>query len=209
MFKADVRGSLLSAVNLYAKLYSITPQEAFQRLVDAIETQVAVGDSLDFLGKDWGRAAPRASTRAAPAPIVADPKEESATAQASGVIAPIGTFSPSDDLTAEQIAQLDRSEKLSSGFTGVYANGNGFRARVRAPGGVVKYLTTCRSPERAAWERLLFYREHNMPYGVLGETVEWLRSQRPGASDEELLAEAKEMEELRGGSVPEGAPLPE
>lgn len=72
-------------------------------------------------------------------------------------------FGVIDSGSAIDVSLLHRSTKLKSGYAGVYANGNGFRAV--GPGG--KYIVTAPSVEEAAWRRRLFYVENGLPYGEL------------------------------------------
>lgn len=69
---------------------------------------------------------------------------------------------------AIDVSLLHRSTKLKSGFVGVYANGNGFRAV--GPGGV--YLVTVPTAEEAAWRRRNHYIENKLPYGELEIEIE-------------------------------------
>jgi hypothetical protein len=70
------------------------------------------------------------------------------------------------------VAALHRSDKVKSGFTGVYANGNGFRAMAIDP--ITKaacYVGTWPTAERAAEGRRQFFLKHGMPYGRLAERI--------------------------------------
>jgi hypothetical protein len=102
------------------------------------------------------------------------------------------------ELTFEQLALLERSSTLASGFAGVHANGAGWRANVRG-----RSLPTRKTPEHAAWDRYQFIQQSKV--NPIEETMAWLRQEHPNWTEEELRREAEEMESLRGGSLPGGA----
>lgn len=93
-----------------------------------------------------------------------------------------GAISPGE---AINLAKLHRSSKTKAGFTGVYANGKGFRAMARHHG-VEKYIGTFDTAEEAAWKRYLYYQEHNLPYGELEVEIAAWRARGEQGTDEQL-----------------------
>jgi hypothetical protein len=96
---------------------------------------------------------------------------------------------PGIDLT-----KLHRSNRTKAGFVGVYANGAGFRAAGRRG----EYICTAPTAEEAAWRRYLYYKEHNLPYGEMEETIDQLRKQGERGTDAELQEIALETARLSG-----------
>lgn len=78
---------------------------------------------------------------------------------------------------------LHRSDKLKSGYVGVYPNGQGWKAM----GPNNKYLGQFPTAEAAAWKRLLFYQLNKIAYGELAVEIDLWRT-RDGAqgSDYEI-----------------------
>lgn len=124
------------------------------------------------------------------------------------------------ELNAMDLAVLERSERTKSGYTGVYANGKGFRAMVKMAKGPLIALKTHETAEAAAWERYLYCQEKRIPYGELAAEMDQHRSKFdnetklkifainfrrhvisdpiPGVSDEDLaLADQAHAEEQR------------
>lgn len=100
---------------------------------------------------------------------------------------------------APVVAQIDatklhRSEKLKSGFYGVYASGQGFRAM--GPRGT--YLVTCQTALEAAWRRYQHYMEHGLAYGELEVEVERLRREGEQGTDQTLRRIVLETAKLTG-----------
>jgi len=96
------------------------------------------------------------------------------------------------------ISKLHRNSKLKSGFVGVYANGQGFRAMSRDFAGKAIAIGTFKTAEEAAHRRMLYHRQHNLAYGELEAEMEAWRAdtQRYGAtaqmSDEDLIRHIKQ-----------------
>jgi hypothetical protein len=70
--------------------------------------------------------------------------------------------------------KLHRSLKTKSGFVGVYANGQGFRAmgKIRgADGDIQKSIGTFPTAEQAAWARFIHYKKLGLPYGAVEEAL--------------------------------------
>jgi hypothetical protein len=176
--KVELPESVLKVITAYAERFRVNSATAAQRLMDEIGVAFE-GEFPEILGPTWRKVWPSSEPERKPdgKPSVDDGE------------------GPSE----EQIVLLERSPNLASGFAGVYAANGGWRGHARG-----RPLKTRRSPERAAWDRYLFMKENNLPYGndPVGETVAWLRSRNPHATEEELRREAEEMEALRGGSVP-------
>lgn len=91
-------------------------------------------------------------------------------------------------------SKLHRSDRTKSGFHGVYANGQGFRA-VGPRGGPI---VTCKTAEEAAWRRYLHYKEHGLAYGELELAVDDLRKQGEQGSELMLRQIALETAKLTG-----------
>ncbi len=81
---------------------------------------------------------------------------------------------PHDGLPPIDAGRLHRSTRTKSGYVGVYANGQGFRAMARQPGQgrIQASIGTFPTAERAAWARYLFYVKHGLPYGTVEEIVD-------------------------------------
>jgi hypothetical protein len=94
------------------------------------------------------------------------------------------------------ISKLQRGKKSKSGFVGVYANGQGFRAVGRADIGDSTEigLGTYQTAELAAWKRYQHYRLKGIPYGEAADVIQETREMHPqemeGKSDGEVLAYA-------------------
>lgn len=95
---------------------------------------------------------------------------------------------------AIDVSKLHRSERLKSGFYGVYANGQGFRAVGRQH----EYLVTSPTAEEAAWHRYRHYVQHGLPYGELEIEIDRLRREGEAGSDHELRKIALETARLTG-----------
>ncbi len=89
------------------------------------------------------------------------------------------------------ISVLHRSNKLKSGFAGVYASGAGFRAV--GPGG--KYIVTAPTAEEAAHRRRLYYIDNKLPYGELELDVERWRRDNPHTAHQTDLEVARSVVE--------------
>lgn len=163
-------------VKAYAKRFGGTPGAAANRLMD--DLAVAFEDGAPaFLGPTWQKVCQPEEATTAGKPDVQD-----------------------ETLSDEQLDLLQLSGKLASGFAYVYAANGGWRGQ----GANGKMLTTRKTPARAAWDRYLSFQENNLPYNPssLDETIAWLRSRNPQASEEELRREAQELEALKGGTAP-------
>lgn len=67
---------------------------------------------------------------------------------------------------------LHQSDKLKSGFVGVYANGTGFRAMGINPATkTMMTIGTFPTSERAAEMRRMHYLKHNLPYGSVADQL--------------------------------------
>jgi hypothetical protein len=79
------------------------------------------------------------------------------------------------------LSKLHRSHKCKSGFVGVYANGNGYRAEGRDPqtrrGSIM--LGSFKTAEDAALARYHHYRRHNLAYGELETLMERMLEREP------------------------------
>lgn len=97
-------------------------------------------------------------------------------------------------LTPIDVAKLARSNKTKSGFVGVYANGNGFRAMGRKSVDDPQQITlgTWQTGELAAWKRLKHYEAQGLPYGLVEEALDEFSSQFPG-QDELSLKEKLDL----------------
>lgn len=87
-------------------------------------------------------------------------------------------------LDGVDLTKLHRSNKTKSGFVGVYANGQGFRATGRRG----EYLGTFDTAEEAAVHRFRHYKQNKLPYGELEIEVDERRN-RYGetGTDEEVI----------------------
>lgn len=131
-------------VEKFAARYSIELESAFGLMFGQISSLLNVGQA-SFLGPMYEE-------------LLKEVRDENFGAISSG--------------TPLDLSKLHRNQKLKSGFHGVYANGNGFRAV--APGG--KYITTAPTAEEAAWRRYLYHRERGLPYGELEIEVDKWRA---------------------------------
>lgn len=119
------------------------------------------------------------------------------------------------------VSLLHKSMKLKSGYVGVYANGNGFRAV--GPGG--RYIVTSPTAEEAAWRRRSYYVDNRLPYGELEVEIDtWtargdFRSEQTLEDKVRAIMEhahrvgtahlfAEDAERILGGEVPVAVPNP-
>lgn len=93
-----------------------------------------------------------------------------------------------------ELDKLHRSDKTKSGYVGVYANGQGFRAMGRTRDSTVQiYLGQFDTAEAAAWCRLLHYRAEGLAYGELETEIETYRKRfNLTGSDESVIALIRE-----------------
>lgn len=113
--------------------------------------------------------------------------------------------------------KLHRSDKIKSGFVGVYPNGKGFRAEGRLKNRTqTKYLGTFDTAEEAAWIRYLYYKTEGIPYGPMEERILELRTKwKMSGTDAELEADQRAydrsvgLETLAPGEESENAYNPE
>lgn len=96
------------------------------------------------------------------------------------------------------ISKLHRNKKLKSGFVGVYANGQGFRAMSRDHAGKAVAIGTFKTAEEAAHRRMSYHRQHNLAYGELEAEMEAWRADTKRynvsaqLSDEDLIRQIKQ-----------------
>jgi hypothetical protein len=110
---------------------------------------------------------------------------------------------PSTATSAIDLDVLHKNPKLKSGYEGVYANGQGFRAMGRDISGKTIVIGTYQSPEEAAHRRYMYHRANNLAYGELAaemerwrkDTVQWGAADK---TDEELIAEIKRHAVISG-----------
>lgn len=104
------------------------------------------------------------------------------------------------------VAMLHRSDKVKSGFSGVYANGNGFRAMGIDPQTKnVCYVGTYPTAERAAEARRIFFLKNGMPYGRLAEHMETFKhSDAWKHASPELIRRYSIFELAQAGTPAEG-----
>ena len=69
-------------------------------------------------------------------------------------------------------ASLHTSTKTSSGYVGVYVNGNGYRAMAADAKGQQITLGTFPTSREAAWCRYLHHKRLGLPYGALADAIE-------------------------------------
>lgn len=94
---------------------------------------------------------------------------------------------------------LHKSTKTKSGFTGVYANGKGFRAMVtKGEGQGEKYLGTFETAEEAAHHRYLYYKENKLPYGEMEVDMARWRADGFRGTDAELQEQILKQAEFLG-----------
>lgn len=102
------------------------------------------------------------------------------------------------------LTKLHKNPKLKSGFHGVYANGQGFRAMGRDFAGKAIVIGTFKTSEEAAHRRMTYYRTNNLAYGELEEEMERWRAdvQQWGvpsqATDEELIRQIRSYHDSAG-----------
>jgi hypothetical protein len=96
------------------------------------------------------------------------------------------------------LTKLHRSTKTKSGFTGVYANGSGFRSAARQSDGSVVHLGTYDTAEEASWVRYLYYQKHDLPYGTWEEAIEERRARGMSGSDADLIFDYEDGNVLVG-----------
>lgn len=102
-----------------------------------------------------------------------------------------GLVAQLEGLTPIDITKLHRSDKMKTGFVGVYVNGHGFAARGTHPTSKsMLHLGTYPTAEEAAWARYLHHQKHGLAYGRLGTDIEEARTQSTlvGSSDAEIRA---------------------
>lgn len=91
---------------------------------------------------------------------------------------------------------LHKTTKLKSGFVGVYANGQGFRAMGKDFAGKTIVIGTFQTAEEAAYRRRLHYKINNYAYGELEEEMQkWRDDPGWGAQDyddRQLIAAIKD-----------------
>lgn len=91
---------------------------------------------------------------------------------------------------------LHRSKKLKSGYTGVYASNQGFRAMATQPNnGGLKNIGTYPSAEEAAWARREYHIVNKVPYGELEIEIATWRKNYPecfGDDDKTLIQKIDE-----------------
>lgn len=150
-------------IQRYANKLQIPEEFAARAFLGQLDALLDAGH-VSWLSADWQQLA---KITAASKPAVADPN-----------------FDPT---------KLHQSTRTKSGYVGVYANGQGFRAT--GPRGA--YLGTYDSAEAAAWERYCYYKKNDLPYGRLEEDIERLRRTEQG-TDEELRKRALELAEQTG-----------
>lgn len=131
--KALVPRSIWDLIETYAKLVGVTPIQSWQMFLLRITKEIEAGNHA-FLGTDLSSIARGLSLE---------------NKLGSGGMPPI------------DYAKLHRNQKLKSGYAGVYANGQHFRAM--GPDG--KYIGSYPSADHAAWGRYLYYVENNLAYG--------------------------------------------
>lgn len=108
------------------------------------------------------------------------------------------------DIDKIELHRLHMSERLKSGFVGVYAYGPGFRAMGKTLLGHMKVIATCKTAEEAAWRRYLYYKQNNLPYGPLEEEMERWRKDGgskmgcKGFTDDQLIAAIEDHAKLSG-----------
>lgn len=79
---------------------------------------------------------------------------------------------------------------LKSGFVGVYAGGNGFRAIATTPSGA-KVIGVFRLAEQAAHQRWKFYKDNNLPYGEIEiEMARWRKQHMADNMSDQALIRA-------------------
>ena len=93
----------------------------------------------------------------------------------------IRSIAPRDLPTVDAyLDKLQTSDKVKSGFVGVYANGKGFRAvgcRPDGSGGAAAHsIGTFPTAEQAAVARLFYYQNNKLPYGKWADVVDKRRA---------------------------------
>jgi hypothetical protein len=102
------------------------------------------------------------------------------------------------------ITKLHRSDRTRSGFTGVYSNGQGFRAvgkdfEAGESSKRQRSIGTYPTAEGAAWARYLYYKKHNLPYGeVETELAHWRGYYPKSWTDQEIIDEVNILRESHG-----------
>lgn len=99
---------------------------------------------------------------------------------------------------AIDVSKLHRAPKLKSGFHGVYANGQGFRAMSKDFTGKPIAIGTFKSAEEAAFRRLTYHRANNLAYGELEEEMELWRSNTAQWGIHPQISDAQLIEEIKG-----------
>lgn len=88
---------------------------------------------------------------------------------------------------AIDLSKLAANPKIKSGYVGVYANGNGFRAMGKKPGGIgEQYIGSFPTAEEAAWKRYCYYKEHGLPYGEMEDEIREWRARGEQGTDLEI-----------------------
>lgn len=97
---------------------------------------------------------------------------------------------------------LERDSKLRGGYAGVYPHRERWRPFVISPGGKGKYLRTRALPELAAWDRYLWFKANDVPYGDSAKMVaNMLRGGASGSDHEIIATEQEAIERWASGEI--------
>lgn len=173
-FNVEVPEGTLVIAEAYAQIHSISVLAAIEELLTSVAAAHTFHGNLRFLGKSWQQA------------VVALQKQAQA---------------PKVALSARQLALLERSATLESGYAGVYRNGRtGWRARVMREG-KSGWLSTRSEPELAAWDYHIAKQGADIVTGTatigFEATLRFLRDQYPDREEASLREQAAEIEALR------------
>lgn len=164
--------AIYQMVKAFALQMELRDDQALRFVLTRIATMIEDGD-VEFLGPELSRAAKKAR---------------------------VDNFGALGDGPKIDLSKLHRSDKTKSGYTGVYANGSGFRAMGRTKNDATPiYLGQFETSEAAAWHRYLHYKREGIPYGELEIEIQKYRTEfhdtRP---EEDIIKDIREESQRLG-----------
>jgi len=147
--RTTIPNTLWTLVATWAQRQRVRPIDGFRMLMTQLADRIEAGDHA-FLGPMF--------------------QKDIHNLTVSETIRP-GGIPPVDE---KLYGKFHRNEKVKSGYVGVYANGKGFRAVGRVPGGwnlTEKYIGTFPTADLAAQARYNYYKANTLLYGLAEETV--------------------------------------
>jgi len=158
--RVQIPRAIWLTVEDFAKRLGVSDEAALRLFMMRVAALLAQGDG-SFLGPEWMLSLKQA-------------KDDN--------------FGSIGDGPKVDIDKLHKSTKTKSGFVGVYANGNGFRAMAKVEGAET-YIGTFDTAIEAAWRRYLHYKENKIPYGELEVEIAGWRLRGEQGDDMHLARE--------------------